>query len=122
MHVLDTGSVPRARCRSVLAGAASGGRLDDAVTGDVQRMEDAGFVSLRKETKNKWRRTWEGRAHLVQTPLPEYDPAGHAAPQLVPSCDRPVPASPPAQHSPLAQDEVQAVAPVTVCVAMVQLV
>ena len=49
-----------------------------------------------------------------------YDPAGQAT-QLVPSGDRPVPASP-AQHSPLAQDEVQAVAPVTVCVAMVQLV
>ena len=58
---------------------------------------------------------------MVHTPLPEYDPARHAAPQLVPSGDRPVPASP-AQHSPLAQDEVQAVAPVTVCVAMVQLV
>ena len=59
---------------------------------------------------------------MAQTPLPEYDPAGHTAPQLVPSGDRPVPASPPAQHSPLAQDEVQAVAPVTVCVAMPQLV
>ena len=58
----------------------------------------------------------------MQTPLPEpYDPAGQT-PQLVPSGDRPVPASPPAQHSPLAQDEVQAVAPVTLCEAMVQLV
>ena len=58
----------------------------------------------------------------MQTPLPEpYDPAGQT-PQLVPSGDRPVPASPPAQHSPLAQDEVQVVAPVTVCVAMPQLV
>ena len=58
----------------------------------------------------------------MQTPSPvPYDPAGQT-PQLVPSGDKPVPASPPAQHSPLAQDEVQAVAPVTVCMAMVQLV
>ena len=59
--------------------------------------------------------------HLVHSPLPEpYDPAGHTAPQLFPSGDRPVPASP-AQHSPLAQDEVQAVALVMLCAAMPQL-
>ena len=82
-------------------------------------MED---VLVWKKRREKVSRTEEekGGAHLVHTPLPRpYDPAGHWP--HVPSDSSPVPPPPPAQHSPLAQDAVQAVDLVTVCVAMAHL-
>ena len=56
----------------------------------------------------------------TQRPLPEpYVPTGQT-PQAVLSRERPVPTATP-QHSPLAQVVVQAEAPVTECVSLVQL-